>query len=130
MEGCAVTDLKVHSRNNCYHLSPEQMQAIQDKGVSVKLEPGTNIVKIREGTFSYTKGIENQAEPFVLLWIYGGKVINKKTDVEVAATWASLNGYDDALVMDVIEAATLCAFFFDTRIHDNDGELTLSVVRI
>jgi len=130
MEGCAVTDLKVHSQGNCYRFSPEQMQELQDKGVSVALESGTNIVKIREGAISYGADAQSKAEPVVLLWIYGGKVINKKTNVEVAATWASLNGYDDALVIDVIEPATLCAFFFDTHIHDNDGELTLSVVRI
>lgn len=128
MEGCVVTDLKVHSQRNCYRLSPEQMKAIQDQGVSVKLEPGTNIVKLREGSFSYTDS--KTAEPVVLLWIYGGKVINKKTNVEVGATWASLNGFDDALVMDVVEPATLCAFFFDTYTADNEGELTLSVVRI
>ncbi|MEL6327112.1 MAG: hypothetical protein AAFQ61_09455 [Cyanobacteria bacterium J06626_23] len=130
MDGCVVTDLKVHSKNNCYRLSPEQMQGIQETGVSVKLEPGTNIVKIREGAFKYTSAVGTQAEPFVLLWIYGGKVTNKKTNVEVAATWSSLNGYDDALVMDVAETATLCAFFFDTHGSDNDGELSLSVVRI
>jgi hypothetical protein len=128
MEGCVVTDLKVHSQHNCYRLSPEQMQAIQDKGVSVHLEPGTNIVKLREGSFSYAA--DRAAEPAVLLWIYGGKVVNKKTNVEVSATWASLNGFDDALVIDVIEPATLCAFFFDTFTTDNQGELTLSVVRI
>ncbi|MGF1522628.1 MAG: hypothetical protein ACFBSF_09965 [Leptolyngbyaceae cyanobacterium] len=130
MDGCVATDLKVHSKNNCYRLSPEQMQAIQEQGVSVSLEPGTNIVKIREGAFKYTSAAGAQAEPFVLLWIYGGKVTNKKTNVEVAATWTSLNGYDDALVMDVAETATLCAFFFDTYGSDNEGELTLSVVRI
>ncbi|HEY9887237.1 MAG TPA: hypothetical protein V6D02_02485, partial [Candidatus Obscuribacterales bacterium] len=79
-------------------------------------------------SFSYADG--GAAEPVVLLWIYGGKVINKKTNVEVGATWASLNGFDDALVMDVVEPATLCAFFFDTHTSDNEGELTLSVVRI
>jgi hypothetical protein len=129
MDGCLVTDLKVHSQHNCYRLSPEQMQAIQDTGVSVKLESGTNIVTLREGSFGY---IENHptSEPVVLLWIYGGKFINKKTNVEVRATWASLNGFDDALVLDVVEPATLCAFFFDTHVVDNTGELTLSVVRI
>ena len=128
MEGCVVTDLKVHSKHNCYQLSAEQMQSIQDSGVSVKLEPGTNIVKILEDT-SNDAG-ESLFEPIILLWIYGGKVINKKTNIEVVATWASLNGYDDALVMDVIEPTTLCAFYFDTPTSHNDGEMTLSVVRI
>ncbi|MEM1239804.1 MAG: hypothetical protein AAGI45_08195 [Cyanobacteria bacterium P01_H01_bin.26] len=129
MESCVVSDLKVHSQHNCYRLSPEQMTAIQDKGVSVTLSPGTNIVKIRETTES------NRLAPSVLLWIYGGKVVNKKTNVEVVATWSSLTGYDDALVMDVIEPATLCAFFFSTPGDDSsgdsdDGELILSVVTI
>ncbi|MGF1569717.1 MAG: hypothetical protein ACFCVD_16885 [Nodosilinea sp.] len=130
MEGCVVTDLTVHSQHNCFQLSPEQMEALQNTGVSARLEPGTNIVKIRSGSFGYRVGADGQNEPVVLLWIYGGQVINKKTNVAVSATWVSLNGYDDALVMDVIEPATLCAFFFDTYLDDNDEELTLSVVRI
>lgn len=130
MEGCVVADLTVHSQRNCYRLSPEQMQEIQDTGVSVSLEPGTNIIRIREGAFVYRTGLETTSEPYVLLWIYGGKVINQKTQVEVMATWSSLNGYDDVLVLQVIESATLCAFFFDTHAVDNEGELQLSVVRV
>jgi hypothetical protein len=106
------------------------MESLQRTGVSAHLEPGTNIVKIRSGSFGYLAEADHQNEPLVLLWIYGGKVINKKTNVPVSATWVSLNGYDDALVMDVVEPATLCAFFFDTYRDDNDEELTVSVVRI
>ncbi|NJO40017.1 MAG: hypothetical protein HC769_21570 [Cyanobacteria bacterium CRU_2_1] len=130
MEGCVVTDLKVHSRNNCYLFTPEQMQRIQNEvAVSIALEPGINIVKIREGAFSYYSG-GFKGEPLVILWIYGGKVINRKTEVEVGATWSTLNGYDDTLTLDVKEKATLCAFFLDTYLDDNDGEVDLSVVRI
>lgn len=128
MGECTVTDLKVHSQHNCYRLSPQQMQGIQDQGVSVALEPGTNIVKIREFTTETEAGAAS--EPYVLLWVYGGRVINQKTQVEVLATWTSLNGYDDALVLDVIEPATLCAFFFSTTEPSGDGNLTLSVVRL
>ncbi|MBI4784390.1 MAG: hypothetical protein HY785_24180 [Oscillatoriophycideae cyanobacterium NC_groundwater_1537_Pr4_S-0.65um_50_18] len=131
MEGCTVTDLKIHSKNNCYILSPEQMQRIQSEvAVSVPLEPGTNIVKIQSGEFGYRTSTGMSGEPLVLLWIYGGKVVNKKTNVEVAATWSSLNGYDDTLTLEVRETATLCAFFFDTHLEDNDGEVNLSIVRI
>jgi hypothetical protein len=131
MEGCVVTDLKVHSKNNCFVLSPEQMQKIQNEvAVSVPLEPGINIVKIRSGAFSYRTVDGEVAEPLVLLWIYGGKVTNQKTEVEVGATWSSLNGYDDTLTLNVKEKATLCAFFFDTYLEDNEGEVFLSVVRI
>jgi hypothetical protein len=130
MEGCIVTDLKVHSRENCYLLTSEQMQQLERTSVSTRLEPGTNIVKIREGSFNYQAASDHKGEPLVMLWIYGGKFMNKKTNVEVSATWSSLNGYDDALVLDVLEPATLCAFVFDTHLEDNNGELVLSIVRI
>ncbi len=130
MEGSVVADLKVHSQHNCYRLSPEQMCAIQDNGVSLQLAPGTNVVKLLKSDTPYTTGTGAQAEPWVLLWIYGGKVINQQTGVEVVATWASLNGYDDSLVLNVIEPATLCAFLFDTSTGNHSGELTLSVTMI
>jgi hypothetical protein len=130
MEGCIVTDLKVHSKENCFVLTPEQMQMLEQTSVSTALEAGTNIVKIREGSFNYQSGSDHGGEPLVLLWIYGGKFINKKTNVEVGATWSSLNGYDDALVLEILEPATLCAFVFDTHLEDNNGELLLSIVRI
>ena len=130
MDAGAVIDLKVHSRNNCYRLSPEQMNAIQDKGVSVTLDPGTNVVKLLETRTPYTTGTGAKAEPWILLWIYGGRVINKKTNVNVVATWASLNGYKDSLTIDVIEPATLCAFLFDTSTGNHSGELTLSISKL
>jgi hypothetical protein len=131
MDGCVVTDLKVHSKSNCYRLSPEQMHSIQNEiAVSTTLEVGTNIVKITEGAFGYQSSMAQQGEPLVLLWIYGGKVVNQKTNIEVDATWSSLNGYDDTLTLMVKEPATLCAFFFDTHLEDNNGEVRLSIVRI
>jgi len=131
MDGCVVTDLKVHSKHNCYVLPPEAMQKIeQEIAVSARLEPGINIVKIRSGSFDYITGDRHVGEPLVLLWIYGGRIINKKTGVEVEATWSSLNGYDDTLTLEVLEPATLAAFFFDTYVDDKDGDVHLSVVRI
>ncbi|QYO62112.1 hypothetical protein [Leptolyngbya sp. 7M] len=131
MEGCAVTDLKVDSKRNCFFLDAGLLQRIQQEtAVSTRLEPGTNVVKIRAGAFNYQSNSGHQGEPMVLLWIYGGKVINKKTGIPVGATWSTLNGYDDTLTLEVLEPATLCAFFFDTYLEDNDGEVHLSVVRI
>lgn len=127
MNAGTVTDLKVHSRHNCYRLSPEQMNAIQDRGVSVNLSPGTRVIKLLKNDTPYTTGTGARAEPWVLLWIYGGKVVNSQTNVEVVATWASLNGYTDSLTIEVIEPATLCAFLFDTSTGNHSGELTLSV---
>lgn len=130
MEGCVVTELKVHSQQHCCLLSSEQMKMIEETSASTMLERGTNIVKIREGAFNYRSGSGHSGEPVVLLWIYGGKMINKKTEVEVGSTWSTLNGYDDSLVLEVIEPVTLCAFFFDTHPDDNEGEILLSVVKI
>lgn len=129
MEGHPVAEFKVHSQHNCYLFSPEQMKKLEQTAVTVHLEPGTNRVKIQSGSFDYVGKSGLSGEPLVLLWIYGGKVINKKTNVEVAATWESLNGYNDLLELEVCEPATLKAFFFDTYLEDNDSELTLSVER-
>ncbi len=65
-----------------------------------------------------------------LVWIYGGTVINKKTRVPVSATWSTLNGYHDSLTLEVRETSTLCAFFFDSYLEDNQGEVTISVARL
>ncbi|NJK37982.1 MAG: hypothetical protein HC825_07515 [Oscillatoriales cyanobacterium RM1_1_9] len=131
MEGCTITDLKVNGKQNCYILSSDAMEKIQaETGVSTNLEPGTYVIKIREGSFSYTTGLERWGEPLVMLWIYGGKFINKKTNIEVGATWSTLNGIDDTLTLEVVETASLCAFFFDTYLEDNEGEVTISVVKI
>jgi len=99
------------------------------------LEPGTYLIKIESGTFNSGSSSDEEGEPIVLLWIYGGKVINQKTYVEVQTTWSSLNGYDDTLVLKVLETSTLCALFFDTRLSGvplgaSGGEITLCTVRI
>lgn len=131
MDSNVVANLNVDSKGSCYRFSPEQMNRLQQEvAVSLELEPGFNIVKIKSGTFDYQESSDHPGEPLVMLWIYGGKVINQKTGIAVGATWSSLNGYDDALVLEVKEKATLCAFFFDTYLGDNEGEVHLSVARV
>ncbi|MBW4659499.1 MAG: hypothetical protein KME15_12555 [Drouetiella hepatica Uher 2000/2452] len=112
------------------------MKELQDEvSVSMILEPGTYIIRIESGIFSSGTNSDEEGEPIVLLWIYGGKVINQKTNVEAQTTWSSLNGYDDTLTLNVLEASTLCAFFFDTRLSgvylsDRETEITLTAVQI
>lgn len=131
MEGCSVTDLKIHSKHNCYKLDAATMQKLQEEtAVSTQLQAGTYVVRIRSGGFNYQGNDSLSGEPLVMLWIYGGKFINKKTNVTVEATWSTLNGFDDTLTLEVVETTTLCAFFFDSYLEDNEGELTLSVVKI
>ena len=80
MQGCTVTDLKIHSQHNCYKLDAETMQKLQEEtAVSTQLQPGTYVIKIRSGAFNYQASDQQSGEPLVMLWIYGGKFINKKT---------------------------------------------------
>jgi ABC-type phosphate transport system substrate-binding protein len=127
---CAIQHLTVHSQKNCYLLNVEQMQQIEDHTSSAKtLEPGAYIVRIKDGVFGYRSGTELKGEPFVLLWIHGGRFINLKTNVPVNATWSVLNGYDETLSLEVLETAKLHAFFFDTYLEDNATEVTVSIIQ-
>jgi hypothetical protein len=127
----SITDLVVNSAKNCYQLTKEQMEAIQNKGVTAELTQGIYVIRIKEGTFDYVKDSENlESEPIVMLWIYGGKFKNLKTHKQVSAGWSTLNGYDDTLTLAVSEPSKLCAFFFDTEINDNGGDVTVSVVKV
>jgi hypothetical protein len=118
-------ELTVHSKNNCFQVSPEEMKAMQDKAMSFSLSPGTNKISIQSGNFSHQFG--QSGEPLVMLWIYGGQVTNHQTKVPVQSTWSSLNGYTDRLVLDVKETAIVSAFFFDDTEGENHGEISLSV---
>jgi phosphate transport system substrate-binding protein len=126
---CSVQTLMVHSRNHCYPLTPVMVQEIQDKSVKESLETGCYLIKIRSGGFGYTSGRSNY-DPWVMLWIYGGRVMNQQTGVSVSTTLSTLNGYDEVLTLEVLEPATLSAFFMDTHVDDNEGAVTLSIVKI
>ncbi|WP_414580983.1 hypothetical protein [Scytonema sp. PCC 10023] len=127
----SITDLVVNSAKNCYQLTKEQMEAIQNKGVTAELTQGIYVVRIKEGAFDYVKDSEDaESEPLVMLWIYGGKFKNLKTNKQVTAGWSTLNGYDHTLTIAVSEPSKLCAFFFDTEINDNAGDVTVSVIKV
>ncbi|NJL48438.1 MAG: DUF4912 domain-containing protein [Leptolyngbyaceae cyanobacterium SM2_5_2] len=127
---CAIQTLTLHSRHHAVLLDAGQMQHLQEHvAVGYSLDPGSYIVRIKEGAFSY--GDPSQpGEPLVMLWIYGGKVTNLKTEVSVDATWSTLNGYADTLSLEVDEPAQMRAFFIDTFPENNLGEVVLSVVRL
>jgi hypothetical protein len=125
----AISTFTVNSRANCFVLEPHQMQRLQSEvGVSKALEPGNYIIRIKSGNFSYRSG--TTGEPLVMLWIYGGRVMNLQTQVPVEATWSTLNGYDDSLHLQVFEPAMLCAFFFDTHLGDNEGDVTIMTTKL
>lgn len=126
---CSVQTLTVHSRNHCYSLTPEMVQEIQNKSVTHTLDTGRYLIKIRSGGFGYTTG-RGTYDSWVMLWIYGGRVINQQTGVSVSTTLSTLNGYDEVLTLEVLEPSTLSAFFMDTHIDDNEGAVILSIVKL
>ncbi|MEM9117204.1 MAG: hypothetical protein AAGD09_04900 [Cyanobacteria bacterium P01_F01_bin.56] len=121
--------LTVDSQRNCYPLSGQYLQELQqtDKNL-VELLPGNYRLKIRESNASYWSSEEKfQLEPWALLWIQGGKVIPKLTGVEVKETWCSLNGLKDELILEVKETIKVSGFFLDTFKDDNEGQIILEV---
>jgi len=127
---CTIQNLVVHSRQNCYQITADQMQQLaHHTAVTKALERGSYVIRIKDGLFGYRSESETKGEPIVLLWIHGGQVINRKTDVAVRSTWSTLNGYDETLCLEVLEPTTLHAFFFDTFAQDNNTDVTVSVIR-
>lgn len=125
-----VETIQVHSRNNAVMFDEAQLHHIEhDVASTHQLDPAVYTLRLRDGVFNYDGDDAHPGEAFVLLWIHGGTVINQKTGVPVSSTWTTLNGYDDTLMLDVREPATLCAFFLDTYPDDNTGEVTLSVLK-
>lgn len=127
----SITDLVVNSSKNAYQLTTQQIEGIQKTGVTTELAKGTYVIRIKDGFFDYVKDAGNEEnEALILLWIYGGKFKNLKTNKQVIASWSTLNGYDDTLTIAVLEPIKVTAFFFDTEVKDNTGDVTISVVKV
>jgi hypothetical protein len=122
--------LTIDTKENCYVINTDQMNNLQQNvAKSLTLDKGTFDIQITSGSFSYTAN-NTVGEPFVFLWIYGldgSTFINTKTGVETGGTWATLNGYNDKLQLDIKEKAVVCALFFDIYSGDNQGQVTVSI---
>ena len=121
-----MKNLTVDSKKNCLLVDKAWMENLQNEAASAILEPGMYVLRIQSGAFSYGNGAAK--EPFVLLWIYGGKFKNLKTGELTGATWSSLNGYDDTITLKVEEKSTVSALFLDTNKQDNSGEIVVSIL--
>ncbi|ESA36444.1 abc-type phosphate transport periplasmic component [Leptolyngbya sp. Heron Island J] len=121
----------IHSRDHALMLEQDQLRHIENNVAATRdLVPGLYILQLRDGMFNYDADNNHSGEPFVLLWIHGGTVINQTTGVPISSsTWTTLNGYEDSLMLDVREPTKLCAFFIDTYPDDNAGEVTLSITQ-
>jgi hypothetical protein len=126
-----LTKLTIDSQKDCYVLDPLKLATLQTGTNTTTLKPGSYKIRIISGEFSYWSAGDRLFPPesWVILWIYGGKVINKKTGKLVGCTWSSLNGYEDILNLEVLETTQIAAIFFDTYTHDNQGNVTLEIVK-
>jgi hypothetical protein len=122
--------LTIDTKENCYVINTDQMNNLQQNvAKSLTLNKGTFDIQITSGSYSY-RADNTAGEPFVFLWIYGldgSTFINTKTGVETGGTWATLNGYNDKLQLDIKEKAVVCALFFDIYSGDNQGQVTVSI---
>jgi ABC-type phosphate transport system substrate-binding protein len=122
--------LTANSQAHCYELDGRQLLNLESRSNCYLLEQGIYSIKIAKGYFSYgdPQGL-TQEEPMVLIWVFGGCFINRKTKVTVGQTWSSLNGYKDSLDLQVLEPTRLCGLFFDTHPQDNRGQIVLSIIK-
>lgn len=127
---CIYRRLTINSQGSRYVLDQGQMERLQSSTSSTLLSPGSYIIRINSGAFSDgTNAPGFEPEPWVVLWIDGGRCINQKTGIEVGATWITLNGYDDSLKLTVVEETNVCALFIDTSQGDYSGQVILSILK-
>ena len=78
--------LTIDTKENCYVINPDGMNDLQLNIASkFTLDKGVYEIKIAEGEYSYAQS--EQAEPFVLLWIYGtdgSTFVNQKPSYSTA----------------------------------------------
>jgi ABC-type phosphate transport system substrate-binding protein len=115
----------VDSNRHCYQLTQQQRDRLHQSSAKMQLEPGKYRIRIKDGSFGY-KG-DQAREPLAMLRLNGGRFMNQQTGVTVNSTWATLNGFEDAMIVHVYEPTTLHAFYMDTYVGDNEGEVVLSI---
>jgi phosphate transport system substrate-binding protein len=119
----------IDARTNSFVFTPEhQARLTQQTAATQTLEPGHYTLKIKDGTFSYRPLYDHAGEPWVIIWLKG-QLTGLRTQKRVSSTWLTLNGYGDEYKFQVHEPTTLHAFFVDTNVPDNDGEVTLAVTK-
>lgn len=101
--------------------------SLNHEPATIKLERGTHILRIESGEWSFFP-TGAAAEPFVMLWVAGGRQKDLKTGIETPLTVRTLNGYGDTLMLEVIEPTELKAFFLDSDPSDNAGSVHVRVL--
>ena len=122
--------LVLDGQTHAYLLDERQQTALQSTARSTPLTPGCYVITIEQGYFNYwTEHPDFSGEPLVILWIHGGRMINRQSNVEVTSLWKTLNGYNDVLTLEVLDPVNVHAFFFDSYKDDNSGQVFLLILK-
>ena len=121
-------ELTIDSQNHTYTIDENNISALQSRANRILLTPGCYVLTLEQNQ-SNPINTSIVTEACIILWIYGGRFVNKQTNVEAASTWTTLNGYNDRLTLEVIEPTTVCALFFDTTSTTEARQLTLLILK-
>lgn len=117
--------------DNCfYHLNSEQISRLLSGSNKIQLEPGGYILKLDPSALrNSSRDSSFKSEPLALLWLYGGRFLNKKTNFEFEETWISLSGCNDLLTLEILEKTKLCGLFFNIPNRDLLELTPLSILK-
>jgi phosphate transport system substrate-binding protein len=113
-------------RNTLVLDAEQQARLAQQTAATATLQPGHYTIRIKAGQFSYRPLAIHPGEPWVIIWLKG-QLKGDRTQTITRSTWLTLNGVTDEYKFQVLEPTTLHAFFVDTNVVDNDGEITLAI---
>jgi phosphate transport system substrate-binding protein len=115
-------------RNTLVLDAEQQARLAQQTASTATLQPGHYTIRIKAGQFSYRPLAVHPGEPWVIIWLKG-QLKGDRAQTIVRSTWLTLNGVTDEYKFQVLEPTTLHAFFVDTNVVDNDGEITLAITQ-
>ncbi len=118
--------LTIKSKANGYELPKNTWETIENIAESLILTPGVYVLRIQSGTYSFWNSGDKK-EPFVMLWIRGGKFLSYSSNVKTKASIESLKGYNDSVTINVYRSTTLYAFFIDAYCPENRGTISISI---
>jgi hypothetical protein len=124
--GTATTSLDVKAPDHCV---PFPVAEVGQKAATLPLAPGTYVFSIDHGEFGFFTELKD-AEPMILLWFEGGKLVDRAAGLEIPRMVRVLNGYGAAHVIDVVEPSVVRAFGFDSYAADNSGAMEIRIDQV
>jgi len=127
--GCRHS-LIIDSQQHRYPLEATQWSQLEQLASTVSLQPGTYLICIEKGAIGCFGNNQPpfEPEPWVVIWLQGGRFIHYPAQAEATASWVILNGYADVLTLDVLALTYLRALVFNTDAAASIGRLSLLIL--